>query len=180
MSVLGGILGGVLGGVLGSNAAEADPTIGHYATLKGLHSACGGVEAFGELFKRKGSAELDEDLVEYALTTADEDINQYAAKRFRVPFDPVPPTIRTKAAQLARIAAEISRGVMNEDHDRRWKSFYSADKFDPGWLIQLGNGMVTPGTDPMPAKHGTMAVEQAIETLPSSRDVSREKLGGWW
>lgn len=179
MSAVGFSVGFSAGSSLGALAAADVPGV-HYGTVAQLVIVCGGQKRFTELFDADNDGVADFDFVELALSTADTEIDQYAAKRFHVPFSPVTSTIANKAVEIARLQAERWRGVYHDEHASRWDAIYSADKFKPGWLLQLAGGMVTPGSDPMPLKHTTMAVDQAIEGLPADRENSRRKMEGFW
>lgn len=179
MSVQGFVSGFVHGAVMGALGTSFVPGT-YYASIEDLIIVCGGRVKFDELFASAGGAVADDLFVERALRAANADIDQYAAKRFHVPFATVTDTIRDKAAECARLRAESWRAIPFEGHEKRWEAMYGSDNFKPGWLLQLSKGMVTPGSDPMPLKHSTMAVDSAVASLPADRDNSRDKLAGVW
>lgn len=180
MSVHGFVHGFVSGAVMGALAGDVFVPGTYYASISKLITVCGGRVKFDELFDLNGDGVADDVFVEQALRAANADIDQYAAKRFHVPFATVTDTISDKAAECARLRAESWRAIPFEGHEKRWEAMYGSDNFKPGWLLQLGKGMVTPGADPMPLKHSTMAVDSAIDSLPAERDISRDKLAGVW
>ncbi|MGL5361486.1 MAG: phage protein Gp36 family protein, partial [Bosea sp. (in: a-proteobacteria)] len=109
------------------------------------------------------------------------EIDAYAAARYKVPIAaPVPAILREKCAEIAVLKRFRSRGMLSTEHRERWDAVFSADERNPGWLLQLRSGLVTPGVDPMPERHSTMVPDQATTELSATRDVSRNKLGGFW
>lgn len=174
---LNGYLFGSLEGALGS--ADPDPVLPYYAQLEDLRQACGGEARLRQLFDRNQDGLIDMDFVESCLRSACGDIDSYAAKHFEVPFAVATPVIRLKTAQIARLHAESWRGLTGEDYERRHKAMYNAHVDEPGWLVQLGKGMVTPGASPMPPKHPTMAPDGVIEPA-FRRETSRRALKGYW
>ena len=66
----------------------------------------------------------------------------------------------------------------NEETD--WEKIAGTDERQPGWLLLLARGEVTPGSDPLPRAHGTLQNDSVETTMPADRDAAREKLAGFW
>jgi phage gp36-like protein len=176
---INGFVHGFFAGATEGALSEPEAILIGYATTKQLEEECGGRAEYLQLFDRDQDNVADIEIVRSCLIAAAADIDSYAAKKFAVPMVPTP-VISQKAAEIARLKAERRYRVYTDEHGLRWDAIYGSDHFKPGWLLQLAKGMVTPGSDPMPRRHGTMAVDQAFTDMPRERDSSREKLKGFW
>ena len=123
-------------------------------------------------------ADLDSDgqedsgAVTSAIAVADSLIDTYASKRFFVPFAaPLPEAIRWLSARLAVYALRRSKQALTAGD-------LAAHADDLKWLELLSNGEVLPGIEPIPGK-GSIVRDRA-SARPSSKDVSRQKLKGFW
>ena len=72
------------------------------------------------------------------------------------------------------------RGQLTDREQEEWDAIAGTDERRPGWLLLLARGVVTPGGDPLPARHSTMVVDSVTTAFSGDRDASREKLGGFW
>jgi phage gp36-like protein len=147
-----------------------------YSDQAAVQQQVGGLERLTELLDWDGDGAIDAGVLDVAIAEADALIDSFATKHYTVPFNPVPATIRTTSAQLAVIILRRQRGLAGPHDDLRFEQIAGQD----GWLFRLAKGIVTPGGDPLPAKHGTMEPDQATTDAPGDRDVSRCKLGGFW
>lgn len=151
-----------------------------YCAQDDVQHAAGGLKKLKELVDWDNDGTADAVEVTAAIANADALIDSFCAGRFSVPFNPVPSTIRRCSAELARIMLARDRNVMTDALQQRWEEIAGTDDRKPGWLLLLAKGVVTPGTDPQPAKHSTMAVDSVETTLPAERDTSRDKTSGFW
>lgn len=145
-----------------------------------MQNAAGGAKRFLRLTDWNNDNAIDAQVITDAIAEADGRIDEAAAKRFAVPFNPVPETIKRKSAELALLITIRRRVGFDEPHQKWWDELTGMKKGEEGWLWQLAHGGITPGTDPMPAKHSTMAVDSVETTLPSERTDARDKYGGFW
>jgi phage gp36-like protein len=151
-----------------------------YSAQADVQSAAGGAVKLRQLSDWTNTGAIDATEVSNAIAEADGMIDGYANKIFHVPFNPVPEIIKRKSAQIAKLLLARRRGAMTQEETEEWSELTSSDESKPGWLLQLAKGIVTPGGDPLPAKHGTMATDNTQSTLPTDRDHSRDKLSGYW
>lgn len=152
-----------------------------YSVQADVQSAAGGLKKLKELADWDNDGAVDAAEVTSAIASADALIDSYASKRFTVPFNPVPATIKDCSARLARLKLARRRpGLWDQAMQDEWDELAGTDEKKPGWLLLLATGVVTPGGDPLPTKHTTMSVDSVETTLPSDRDVSRDKTGGFW
>lgn len=151
-----------------------------YCLQADVEQSAGGPARLKQLCDWDNNNAVDAGVVDKAIAKADALINSYATKHFTVPFNPVPPIIAQHSADLAKLYLIKSRRSLDDAEQREWDAIAGTQKGNEGWLLLLAQGVVTPGTDPMPTKHGTMAVDSVETTLPSDRDVSREKLADFW
>jgi phage gp36-like protein len=151
-----------------------------YSTQADVQTAAGGAKRFLQLADWDNTNAIDAAVVTAAIAKADALIDSFASKRFTVPFNPVPEIIKQHSADLAKLIIVKRRGVLDDDQQREWDSIAGTETGKEGWLLKMAQGVVTPGGDPLPPKHSTMAVDSVDATLPDDRDISREKLGGYW
>jgi len=111
-------------------------------------------------------------VVASAIEEADAVIDSYAHKRHAVPFTTVPRTISTLSA---RMAVRILR------RDRRMSIAQDAldEVTDRKWLEGLAKGLVSVGLEPSPTA-SELVVDKAGERSPTQKNVSRERLKGFW
>lgn len=151
-----------------------------YCVQADVQNAAGGEARLKQLADWDSNAALDAAVVTDAIAAADALIDSFASKRFTVPFNPVPEIIKRTSAELAMLTIARNRAGLSDAQQKRWDELAGTERGREGWLYQLATGVVTPGGDPLPTKHGTMAVDSVETTLPSDRDNSRDKLGGFW
>jgi phage gp36-like protein len=151
-----------------------------YSDQADVEFAAGGAGRLAQLADWDEDTAVDASAIAAAIATADALIDSFATKHFTVPFSPVPETIRRVSARLAKWELVRSRRPLTDPEQREWDRDAGTQKGNEGWLLLLAQGVVTPGGDPLPTKHSTMAPDEAVSTLPSDRDASRDKLGGFW
>jgi phage gp36-like protein len=151
-----------------------------YCTQADLETAVGGAIRLVELADWDKDGVADVDRIADAIKKADGLIDGFASKHFHVPFDPVPPIINQHSATLAKLNLARNRRPLTPSELDEWESIAGTDDRKPGWLLLLARGVVTPGGDPLPARHGSMSIDSVDTALPGDRDVSREKLVGYW
>jgi phage gp36-like protein len=151
-----------------------------YSVQADVENAAGGAQRLKELADWDNNNTVDAGVVAAAIATADGLIDSFATKHFTVPFNPVPETIKRASARLAKWEIVRSRRALTDDEQRDYDQLAGTQKGNEGWLLLLAQGVVTPGGDPLPTKHSTMAPDTVETSLPSDRDVSRDKLGGFW
>lgn len=151
-----------------------------YSVQEDVEDDAGGADRLRQLADWDNDGIADAARVTAAIAKADALIDSYASKRFHVPFAPVPEIIKQHSATLAKLLLARRRGQMTQDEQDEWESIAGTDENKPGWLLQLANGTVTPGGDPLPLRHGSMSVDSVDTALPDDRDASREKLAGFW
>lgn len=151
-----------------------------YCVQADVELAVGGLKRLKQLMDWDNDGAVDVATVTDCIAEADALIDSFAAKRFTVPFNPVPPIIKRMSAQLAPLVGARRRRVLTEGEQIQWDSIAGTEQGKEGWLLKLATGVVTPGTDPMPTQHGTMANDGVEIALPGDRDASRDKLGGYW
>ncbi|MEW5722886.1 MAG: DUF1320 domain-containing protein [Thermodesulfobacteriota bacterium] len=115
-----------------------------------------------------GTGEVDEDVVDEALSLADGEIDSYLGRQYPVPLSPVPAVVRDAAVVLALCRLYDRRQGPPPDLDKRQDRVIS-------WLKDLAAGRATLG-DGDPA--GTPP-SGAAEISSSERVFSRETLKGF-
>jgi len=143
-----------------------------YATQAELEMAAGGLESLVQLTDDAGTGTLGTAVLAVAQSAADGWVDSYAQRRHATPFAaPVPARIRLLAAEATVYLLKRRRRMIAETdkiaHDER-----------ETWLRDLAKGLVSPGTDPVPAK--STAVVPAIVELDENVGISRESLKGFW
>src|SRR5690348_11167221 len=123
-----------------------------------------------------GDGNVDAAVITDVIAEADALIDSFASKRFHVPFSPVPEIIKRMSAKLAGLILARRRNQLTEDEMHQWEGIAG----EKGWLYQLATGVVTPGGDPLPVAHSTMAADSVETSLPDDRDASRDALAGFW
>jgi len=148
-----------------------------YSSQTDVQNAVGGAKKLAQLtdWDNTGTGP-NATVIADAIAEADSLIDSYASKRFHVPFSPVPEIIKRMSAKLARIILVKRRNQLTDDEKQEWDQIAG----EKGWLYQLATGVVTPGGDPLPPAHGTMAPDVVEDDLPEERDASRDNLAGFW
>jgi len=142
-----------------------------YSVLADLQQQLGGAARLLQLLDWDGDGVID------PIREADALIDSFASKHFTVPFNPVPDTIRTTSAQLAIIIIRRRRMAQLSPADElRWEQLAGPN----GWLDRLAAGVVTPGGDPLPPKHGTMEPDGATTQMSGDRELAGCKTSGFW
>lgn len=135
-----------------------------YSVLAQVQRAVGGADKLLQLTDTDGDG-VAEDVVAQAIETADELINSYAGKRWKIP----PAAISTLSARMAARILRSDRGVPrptdaeDEVNDRKW-------------LKDIADGTAT-------LPEGTEAAEMIVdkaEPRDAGREVSRLKTRGYW
>lgn len=142
-----------------------------YSTIDILRIHVGGQDRLVEISDFDKDAEPDVDVIDRAIAAADATINSYVAKQFAVPIANPSPVIVAMSADLAKLNLIKWRRTMTVDEQTELQQHTE-------WLTQLSDGKVTIDTDPPPPKHSTR-VDKVVDR-PSTMDVSRSKLGGFW
>lgn len=150
-----------------------------YSTQTDVEQAAGGAIRLLQLVDWDNNNAIDAARLAAAIAKADSLIDSYAVKHYKVPFATVPPIITTHSADLAMLYLVRSRGPLSDVEQDLWDSIAGTDEKKPGWLLLLAKGIVTLGVDPAPPA-SEMVVDQVETAMPTDRDVSREKLAGWW
>src|SRR5690349_8827138 len=94
----------------------------------------------------------------------------YLGKQFAVPIAVVPDALKWLAADFAKLYLRNPRGSLGEDDQKELTQLLAE-------LAEIAKGMLSPGSDPPPAKASTR-IDAA--TKPTLREVNREKLKGAW
>lgn len=141
-----------------------------YCTQADLERRVGGAAKLVQLADHDGNGAIDAGLVDAAIAEADGEVNRFMNKRFAVPLNPVPPEV---VALSAKIAARVLR---------RWRGMLTADdasdeKNDLAALASIAKGETILSI--LPAAKSPIAIDQAGER-DSTKNVSREKLKGFW
>lgn len=114
----------------------------------------------------------DADIVDAAIEEAEQLINSYGRKRFAA----------SRLAASGVIAALATRmAIRNLRRDRRMFSAADAkaEEIDQKWLDALSRGLVTLETDSN-GDSPELAVDKSGERDPSTKNVSRARLKGFW
>lgn len=151
-----------------------------YCTQTDLQNAVGGADRLTQVFDWDGDGTPDAAVIADCIAEACDLIDSFASKRYHVPFSPIPDIIIRVAARLAVLCAYRRRTMMSPEQERDWDQLAGTESGKEGWLYRLATGVVTPGGDPLPPPHTTMAPDTASTQLPPEREVSRGKLGGFW
>lgn len=151
-----------------------------YSVQADVQNACGGLKRFKQAFDWDADGTADATQVTDCIAEADALIDSFASKRFTVPFNPVPEIIKRTSARLAVLVSARRRGPLTLSQQDEWDSIAGTEQGKEGWLYRLATGVVTPGGDPLPTGHSTMQNDTVSTEMPSDRDVSRDKLGGFW
>lgn len=151
-----------------------------YSVQADVEQAAGGSKRLIQIADWDSDGVADATVITNAIAAADALIDSFASKRFHVPMSPVPPVIVRCSAELARIMMARDRAMMSEELQTRWEELAGTETGKEGWLFRLATGVVTPGGDPLPLKHGTLSVDSVTTELPHDREESRRKLGGFW
>lgn len=147
-----------------------------YSVLADVERAAGGSSRLVALADFDGNGASDAGVVDAAIAEADALIDSYASKRFAVPYAATPSTINLLSARMAVRILRRNRGMtLAQDVED--------EKTDRKWLEDLAAGKVLPGTEPLP-ENGSIVVDKAVSDTAgnreTTRDVSRERLKGFW
>lgn len=151
-----------------------------YSVQADVQNTLGGAKRLIEEFDWDRDGAADAAVITDCIAEADALIDSFASKRFTVPFAPVPETIRRTSARLAVLIGARRRGMMTHSQETEWDQLAGTERGKEGWLYQLARGIVTPGGDPLPTGHSQLQDDATETELPDDRDVSRDKLGGFW
>lgn len=147
-----------------------------YATTADVQNAAGGLPALVALADFAGTTNgaLDgaaQAVIDDAIATADGLIDSYLHKRFAVPIAAPPRRIVKLSARLAVFDMRSSRNTTTDADMVRHEA-------DIKWLEDVRDGKQTPGVEPLPPA-SSLEVDQS-GTRPSSKEVSRNRLKGFW
>lgn len=132
--------------------------------------AVGGEARLKQLTDRDADGVEDVGVVDAAIAEADARIDSYANKRFSVPFETVPDSIKMLSVRLARYALRDQRGTLTQaDVDTL--------EVDIKWLEALADGKVSPGVEPQPTKSSLM--RDRVTARSSLKAVGRNQLKGF-
>jgi len=151
-----------------------------YCIQADVETEAGGAARLIQLTDWDNNQAVDTARVDAAIAKSDALIDSFCSKRFTVPFNPVPVSIKLCSAELAVLNLRRARGMREPEDDKRWTQIAGTAKGEEGWLHGIATGVVTPGGDPLPAKHSTMVADRAEAVLPEDRDTTREKTAGLW
>lgn len=152
-----------------------------YCTIAKVQTAAGGATRLLQIANRTNAVTLDPTAIAFIddnIAYADAMIDSYAAKRYAVPYFPVPPIIERMSAKLAALYMCRSTGMITQAENDELASIEGKD----GWLIRLSRGEVSCGTDPAPAPHSMIVDKAGSEPTTGSAtpELTRDKLGGFW
>jgi hypothetical protein len=111
-----------------------------YSTASDVQNACGGLKRYKQAFDWDNDGNVDASAVDDCIVEADALIDSFASKRFSVPFNPVPPIIKSFSARLALLVATRRRGPLNADQQTEWDSIAGTEQGKEGWLYRLATG----------------------------------------
>jgi len=112
------------------------------------------------------------DVVASAIAEADSIIDSYAHKRHAVPFATTPATI-------ARLSARMAVRILRRDRRMVLAADIENEVTDRKWLEALAKGLVSVGVEPTPAADEA-TIDKAGERSATTKNVSRERLKGFW
>ncbi len=140
-----------------------------YSVQADLERAAGGSERLKALTDIEGSGQLNTAVMDEAIAEADSWINTYARRRYSVPFDPVPDSIKRLSAAEAVYRLKAKRSAVDEldqaQHEERIQ-----------WLEGLVKGLVDPGVEPPPTRSsavGPKTIERTSDDSGSRADWDR-------
>lgn len=144
-----------------------------YATTADVQQAVGGAAVLTQLADFDGT--LDSvaiaGVVDAAVAEADALIDTYASKRFKVPF-------ASPSLAIRKLSARLAARFLRRDRRQPVPTDADDDETDRKWLDALARGLVSPGTDPFPQQ--SSVVVDAAHVRASTKNVSRERLKGYW
>lgn len=141
-----------------------------YCTSVELAFVAGGAEKLVDLTDRDKDGAADADVIEAAIERAGKKIDEYAAKQYLVPMDPVDDGIKWRCAEIAVFLLRQDLGSDAEGQVKAWEGHQK-------WLEDLAAGNVVVASTPQPTK-STMRIDAAKK--PTLRTVTRDKLKGAW
>lgn len=142
-----------------------------YCAASDVQIAAGGAAKLIELADHDADGNVDDDVVEAAIESAQADMDGYLEKQVAVPMtDPVPNDVKWRCAKLAVLFLREGRGSLSPEHEKERDGHIK-------WLEGVRDGKIALAVDPQPAK-STMRLDAAKK--PTLRAVNREKLKGAW
>lgn len=142
-----------------------------YSTQADVQNAVGGAANLRSLTDFASAGAVDAAVVAAAIAEADALIDSYASKRFAVPIAAPPTAIKTLSARIAARFLRRNRAMgLVQDIEE--------EKSDRKWLEALAMGGVLPGAEPLPAQ-GSIVTDTA-GPRDTTKNVSRDRLKGWW
>lgn len=121
--------------------------MGDYTNRAEVVNGVGGLERLVQLTDYDNDGLEDAGIVDQAIEDAEGEVNSYARKVFAVPFNPVPPIIKTVARKLAVYNLVSQRSQITET-----QRLEQEDRIK--WLQNLASGKVDPGIAPAPSASG--------------------------
>lgn len=142
-----------------------------YATVSDLELEVGGAAALVQLTDYDNDGTGDTGAAQKALDDAAAVVDSYALKKFAIPFDPVPPTIKRVTLRLARFELYERRRITTEPDER-------GHDLDMQWLRDLSRGVVTPDVIPVPGNSNlnNPTIQSRVQDTTNSE---RRKLDGF-
>lgn len=141
-----------------------------YCSADDVLTACGGSDRYVELTDWDADGDADAAVVTDHIAEADATIDSYVNRRYLVPLDPVPDSVRRRSAQLAKVYLRRDRGQLTEDDSKNEESITK-------WLVGVGSGEILLGLEPLNTKSSIIRDENlAVDTM----GTPREKLRGFW
>jgi phage gp36-like protein len=152
-----------------------------YCTQAQVQTAAGGANRLLQIANRTNATTIDATAIAFIadnIAYADSMIDSYAAKRYAVPFFPVPPIIGRMSAKIAALYMCRSTGMITAVETDELVSIEGKD----GWLIRLARGEVSCGVEPSPPAHSIVVDKAGSEPTrqPNPPELTRDKLGGFW
>lgn len=144
-----------------------------YITKTDLYSEFISLQEAIRLFADKatpGAAEpaaVDDDILNPIITSASDEIDGYARRRYTVPFTTAPQAIKRLCIRL----------VLYEGYKRRkalTQQMTDEHKDDLRWLRDLSNGVVDVGVEPPPAANSS----RTIEVTSTERTFTADSMKG--
>lgn len=143
-----------------------------YCTQADVEKAAGGAESLVALTDQNGTGAIDPDVLADAIDAAEEWINSYAQRQYKVPFAAVPDIIKRTCAEEAVYRLKYQRRATTADdteaHTERLE-----------WLRDLARSRVSVGVDPLPEASSSV-VPDVGDRADVSGAINRDDLGGLW
>lgn len=142
-----------------------------YTSIAAIQSAIG-ADTLIALSDVAATGAVNTDIVGSAIAEADGTIDSYAHKRYSVPFATTPTVI-------AALALRMTLRILRRDRGQTTQQDALDEETDRKWLEHLAKGLVSVGVEPDPEASG-LVVDKAGVRSPTTKDVSRERLKGFW